>query len=127
MLRSTPLFTVVLLAVCCVANAPSSAQVTETTPRVANPPAQIDGKIFPDWSTSCANVSSATKQPIFIPAPEERATLPCGPCSVPACRGMNLGDTCGIIGGTVVKCAQANFCGSGPGTGRFCDCTTPLD
>jgi hypothetical protein len=119
--------TALLLMICSLVNAASSAQVTEAAPPEANPPVQLHDETFLDWSTNCPKISIATEESVFIPTPREQVSLSCGACSMPACRGMNIGDTCGIINGTVVHCVLVSFCGSGPGTGRFCDCSTPVD
>ena len=125
-IRSIFPLTILLLTICSLASAASSTQATEAASPEANPPVQLHGEAFLDAS-HCSNISTSSKVPVFIPIAEERASLPCGACSMPACRGMNVGDTCGIIGGTIVHCVVVSFCGSGPGTGRFCDCTTPVD
>lgn len=52
------------------------------------------------------------------------STFFCGPCSVPACQGMHIGDPCGYSpGGWFVTCEQVARCADmGQGTGRYCAC-----
>jgi hypothetical protein len=127
-LRSIFPLPILLLTICSLASAASSTQATEAASPETNPPAQLHDEAFLDGAR-CLNISTSSKVPVFIPisVPEERASLPCGACSLPACQGMNIGDACGIIGVTIVHCVWTSFCGSGPGTGRLCDCTTPVD
>jgi hypothetical protein len=118
---------VLLLMICSTASAAGSPQATEGASLAANHLAQPNGGIVLDESTHCSSSSDVSRAPALIPAPEERATLPCGACSLPACQGKNVGDFCGIINGTFVHCVWSSFCGSGPGTGRLCDCSTPVE
>jgi hypothetical protein len=98
------------------ASAPASNSANTT-------PVQVLSTTLPEWSPNCADSVSVVHPLVFNPAPAERTSFPCGSCSVPACQGMNLGDTCAFIGGRSYECYMISFCGSGPGTGRFCDCS----
>ena len=127
--KSGFLLTVLLMAIfslTTVASSAQSTQVAEVAPRESNPPTQLYGEALFAWSTNCSDTSTLSKEPGFIPAPKESAAFPCGPCSLPACQGQNVGDFCGIINGTVVHCVWTSSCGSGPGTGRLCTCSTPV-
>jgi hypothetical protein len=124
-LKPAFLVVVLLFLICTLANAASPTQATESVLLEFTSPTQMKGEAFPEWATKCLNMSVETKQPVFTPTPGELASFPCGPCSVSACQGKNLGDTCAVVGGTFVQCVQIYFCGSGPGTGRFCDCSAP--
>jgi hypothetical protein len=42
--------------------------------------------------------------PFLIPAPTDRAFGPCGSCSQTNCRGGQIGQKCGIIGGRQYTC-----------------------
>lgn len=128
-IRSGFPLTVLLIAIFSLSTVASSAQptqVAEVDPSESDPTTQLHGETLFAWSTNCSDASTSSKEPVFIPTPEESATFPCGPCSLPACQGQNIGDFCGIINGTFVHCVQTSFCGSGPGTGRLCTCSTPV-
>ena len=125
-IRSISPFTILLFMICSLASAASSNQAPEGASPEANPPAQLHVEAFLD-GVHCSNISTASKVPVLLPIPEERTSFPCGACSLPACQGKNVGDFCGIMNGTVVHCVWSSFCGSGPGTGRLCDCSTPVE
>jgi hypothetical protein len=79
----------------------------------------------PEFLPNCLVSSSVLGPPVFSPAPTERATAPCGPCSASACQGLNVGDVCAVRNYQLINCVMINWCGSGPGTGKFCDCSLP--
>jgi len=108
-----------LLLMCSLAAAsPTPVGETEVVP-----PVHALGVITLESSPDCLDSGLVSEPPSFSFAPEERATLPCGPCSVSACQGLNVGDGCFKNGN--YKCVVIYFCGGAPGTGRFCDCSAP--
>lgn len=115
-----PFASLLLMSVAAGAANPASAIESNTTVNTA--PVQVLSTPLPVWSPNCAGNSSVVELPVFNPASTERTTLPCGSCSSTACLGMNVGDTCGYVNYQTLHCYMINFCGSGPGTGRFCDC-----
>lgn len=72
----------------------------------------------------CAADSTMAALPAFNVVPTEQATYPCGSCSVAACQGKYIGETCAVLpGGQYYTCGVVNFCSAmGGGTGKFCDC-----
>lgn len=107
-----------LLTLCGLAHAANPETTTEaplssTAPILTSPAGEM--------SSDCAG-GLFPAEPSSLDLAE--STFFCGPCSVPACQGMHLGDPCGYTsGGWFATCEQVARCADlGQGTGRYCAC-----
>lgn len=117
-----PTFASLMLMVVAAGTA-NAASVAESSTAQSTAPVQVLSTLLPELLLNCTETGVVAEPSVLNPAPAERAALPCGSCSATACLGKNLGDTCAVVGYRIYQCYMINFCGSGPGTGRFCDCS----
>lgn len=104
--------TLLLVGSLAAAASPSAASKSDT-------PAQASSAPPLAWSPSCLGNRSVSEVPELF-APQKATVFPCGPCSVDECQGKNLGDSC--PGGLNFTCVLGGFCGSGPGSPKYCKC-----